>query len=381
MIETSGDSTRDGCWALVRLRIDGERIADADADGLDTDLRGLSLLEAAAVGGETLSVDALANALGPVFRAVPEAGRVAVAMSGGVDSAVALLRAGPNAVGVTLRLWTDPEGPHSERACCSPEAVLAARETCHSLGLPHITLDLREEFRRAVLIESNSGVSGVLAMIGWLASINALVLVFNLLPAFPMDGGRIVRAIAWWRTGDRASATRFAANLGRVFAYLFIGGGLLLIASGDAFGGIWLAHHGIFRRLRYANNAVMRINLLLLMAVSFLPYPTKLVADAIRDESAERTAAIFYGACLLAIALLFSALWGAVVRDRELLEPEVSDDEVNAILRAASPSIGFYAGAIALAVVAPRVAALGYLLIAFVGVLRARGDETVAEPA
>lgn len=146
-------------------------------------------------------------------------------------------------------------------------------------------------------------------------------------------------------------------------------------------GGIWLAHHGIFRRLRYANNPVLRINLLLLMAVSFLPYPTKLVADAIHDESAERTAAVFYGSCLLAIALLFSALWGAVVRDRELLKPEVSDEEVNAILRATSPSIGFYAGAIALAVVAPRVAALGYLLIALVGVLRARGDEAVAEPA
>jgi Zn-dependent protease len=98
-----------------------------------------------------------------------------------------------------------------------------------------------EEFRRAVLIESNSGVSGVLAMIGWLASINLLVLVFNLLPAFPMDGGRIVRALAWWRSGDRNSATRFAARLGRVFAYVFIGGGLLLIAAGDAFSGIWLA--------------------------------------------------------------------------------------------------------------------------------------------
>jgi tRNA-specific 2-thiouridylase len=72
-------------------------------------------------------------------------------MSGGVDSAVALLRAAPNALGVTLRLWLDPEGPDSERACCSPEAVIAARETCHRLGLPHVTLDLREEFRRAVV--------------------------------------------------------------------------------------------------------------------------------------------------------------------------------------------------------------------------------------
>src|SRR5207248_1447217 len=71
--------------------------------------------------------------------------------SGGVDSAVALLRAGPDAIGVTLRLWLDPDGPDAERACCSPEAVIAARETCHALGLPHVTLDLREEFRRAVV--------------------------------------------------------------------------------------------------------------------------------------------------------------------------------------------------------------------------------------
>jgi tRNA-specific 2-thiouridylase len=72
-------------------------------------------------------------------------------MSGGVDSAVALLRAGPNAVGVTLRLWLDPNGSDAERACCSPESVIAARVTCHRLGLPHVTLDLREEFRRAVV--------------------------------------------------------------------------------------------------------------------------------------------------------------------------------------------------------------------------------------
>src|ERR1700675_3356261 len=111
----------------------------------------MTLLEAAAVPGETLAADALANALGQVFRAAPDPGRVAVAMSGGVDSAVALLRAGPRAIGVTLRLWIDPAAPDSERACCSPEAVIAARETCHRLGIPHVTLDLREEFRRAIV--------------------------------------------------------------------------------------------------------------------------------------------------------------------------------------------------------------------------------------
>lgn len=147
MMELFGDSTRDGEWAAVHLRVDGDRIVDADVPGL----AGLTLLEAAAVGGETLATDALANALGPAFRAEPLAGRTAVAMSGGVDSAVALLRAAPNAIGVTLRLWLDPDGPDAERACCSPEAVIAARETCHRLGLPHVTLDLREEFRRAIV--------------------------------------------------------------------------------------------------------------------------------------------------------------------------------------------------------------------------------------
>ncbi|HZR94906.1 MAG TPA: tRNA 2-thiouridine(34) synthase MnmA [Gaiellaceae bacterium] len=151
MVESFGDATRDGEWAAVRIAVAGDRIVDADAEGLDRSLVGLTLLEAAAVGGDTLAVDALANALGPIFRSAPSPGRTAVAMSGGVDSAVALLRAAPNAIGVTLRLWLDPQGPDADRACCSPEAVLAARATCHRLGLPHVTLDRREQFRRAVV--------------------------------------------------------------------------------------------------------------------------------------------------------------------------------------------------------------------------------------
>ncbi|HSI97114.1 MAG TPA: tRNA 2-thiouridine(34) synthase MnmA [Gaiellaceae bacterium] len=150
-VEVVGDATRGGEWAAVRLEVDRDRIVAADGPALERPLAGLTLLEAATVGGEPLAVEALAAALGQVFVAEPQAGRIAVAMSGGVDSAVALLRAGSRAIGVTLRLWQDPAGPSAERACCSPAAVAAARATCHGLGIPHVTLDLREEFRHAVV--------------------------------------------------------------------------------------------------------------------------------------------------------------------------------------------------------------------------------------
>ena len=151
MQELFGDSTRGGEWAAVRLWLDGQRIVRADAPGLERELAGLTLLEAAAVGGETLAADALANAIGPFVAAAPDPDRVAVAMSGGVDSAVALLKSGRDPVGVTLRLWTDPRGRDAERVCCSPSAVIDARATCHARGIPHVTLDLREEFRKTVV--------------------------------------------------------------------------------------------------------------------------------------------------------------------------------------------------------------------------------------
>jgi len=100
-------------------------------------------------------------------------------------------------------------------------------------------------FREAAILETNSDVSGLMALAAWLATINLLILIFNLLPAYPMDGGRVARALAWWKSGNRNSATRFAANLGRVFGYLFIGVGLVLALSGDLFGGVWLALIGM----------------------------------------------------------------------------------------------------------------------------------------
>jgi uncharacterized membrane protein len=150
---------------------------------------------------------------------------------------------------------------------------------------------------------------------------------------------------------------------------------LAYVTSFVTIGGIWMAHYAIFERLQNANARVMRLNLLLLMAVSFLPFPTRLLAEAIRDTDAERAAVVFYGTVLLVISIIVYALWWSIASDRSLLKPEVSEREVDAITRAATPNIGFYVGVIVLALFVPRVAALGYLVIASAAVARARGDE------
>ena len=92
-----------------------------------------------------------------------------------------------------------------------------------------------------MLVEGTADTSGLLAMVAWLAWINLLVLVFNLIPAFPLDGGRIARAIAWRRTGDRNRGDALRRDPGRGFSYLFIGAGFFLVFTGDVFSGIWLA--------------------------------------------------------------------------------------------------------------------------------------------
>ncbi len=159
-----------------------------------------------------------------------------------------------NGIGITsIQLWIFGGMARMDREADSPGTELKV-----ALAGPLVTLAIiaaltvggivavgAEEFRDAAILESSAGVSGPVAMIAWLATINALVLVFNLLPAFPMDGGRVARAIAWWRTGNRTSATRIAANLGRVLAYLIMAGGLALIFLGDVFAGVWLALIGM----------------------------------------------------------------------------------------------------------------------------------------
>jgi tRNA-specific 2-thiouridylase len=180
------------CGDLIRVSLavdraspDG-RIADAgfDASGCGAAIaagsatvelvRGKDLLSAARVGAAEiarelgglsapkrhaaeLAADALHRALGWAAREhaqlSPEPARTLVAMSGGVDSAVAALltvEGGRQAVAVTLELWADPEND-GERSCCSAQAVRAAREIAHGMGLAHFSIDLREEFRAGVV--------------------------------------------------------------------------------------------------------------------------------------------------------------------------------------------------------------------------------------
>jgi Zn-dependent protease/CBS domain-containing protein len=84
------------------------------------------------------------------------------------------------------------------------------------------------------------------AMLGYLAFVNALLAAFNLLPGFPLDGGRILRSVLWQSTGNLVRATNIAASVGHVFAWLLIGWGFLSILGGNLLGGVWTGFIGWF---------------------------------------------------------------------------------------------------------------------------------------
>ena len=185
----SGAAGGAACGDLVRVavRVEGEMVVEAgfDAEGCGAAraagsavvelVEGRPFLEAARVtpddvagvlGGlippkrhaAELAADALHRALGAAAKdGIPDLNesprRTLVAMSGGVDSAAAAqlaLDAGDDVVAVTLELWSDP-ATDGERSCCSPQAVTGARALAHRMGVPHITLDLRERFRAEVV--------------------------------------------------------------------------------------------------------------------------------------------------------------------------------------------------------------------------------------
>jgi tRNA-specific 2-thiouridylase len=150
-------ATRAATAAVAEI-VDGAPVLEAAQLGIDEVDDAIGGLTPGKRHAAQLSSDALHRALASAAAssarlAGPDPERVAVAMSGGVDSAVAALLArerGAEVVGVTVKLWADPD-TDGAKACCSPEAVLGARGLAHSLGIPHFTLDLEEEFRRRVV--------------------------------------------------------------------------------------------------------------------------------------------------------------------------------------------------------------------------------------
>ena len=139
----------DGTALLDAARVDAEAIAD-EVGGLSPQGR----------HGADLAVDALHRAIGgvaasgqPIASPPAQGERVLVALSGGVDSAVAALRErdrGAEVVAVTLKLWADRR-TDATKSCCSPLTVLGARDVAHQLGIPHLTLDLETSFRETVV--------------------------------------------------------------------------------------------------------------------------------------------------------------------------------------------------------------------------------------
>lgn len=121
----------------------------------------------------------------------------------------------------------------------------AGDELRFALAGPAVTLAIAAVFWTIALALPSSSPSALNAVIEYQAFINTAILAFNLLPAFPLDGGRVARALIWGRIGDLTRATAVAATIGRGFGWGMIGLGLLATAAGGL-GGIWLALVGFF---------------------------------------------------------------------------------------------------------------------------------------
>ena len=101
--------------------------------------------------------------------------------------------------------------------------------------------------------------SPAVAMVSWLAYINFALAAFNMIPGYPLDGGRILRALVWWKTGNMERATRMATRAGQAVALIFIGVGILQFFAGAGIGGLWIAFIGWFL-LQAAGASYLQIN-------------------------------------------------------------------------------------------------------------------------
>jgi uncharacterized membrane protein len=138
---------------------------------------------------------------------------------------------------------------------------------------------------------------------------------------------------------------------------------LAYVISFASIGAVWLAHQMITQYLDRVDAWFIRLNLLLLSVVSFLPFPTRLVGEHIGDTNPERVAVTMYGFTLLSAFALVSILWRYAVHGR-LVVTDASEQDVDLLTNRLTPGMGAYVAMIALGLFFPSVAVVGYLAIA-----------------
>ena len=143
------------------------------------------------------------------------------------------------------------------------------------------------------------------------------------------------------------------------------------VASFGTIGAMWLGHNAITEYLDRADGTFVRLNLLLLLFVAFLPFPTKLFAAYIGEESQERVAVTFYGATLVLTSTLLLVLWRYAVR-RQLVRPDTADEEIDLLTQRLTPGLGAYVILIIAGLFFPIVAVIGYLAIAIYYIIPSR---------
>ena len=154
---------------------------------------------------------------------------------------VVAMRRGVRVEGITLWLFGGVSRLGSDSASPGVQALITV------VG-PVTSLLFGAVFLVAAAAAGGGANPGLLAAaLSWLGYINIILGVFNLLPAFPLDGGRILQSLIWLRTGDRLRATRIAARIGMVFAFLLIAYGLVtFLVAGSLIGGVWSVFLGWF---------------------------------------------------------------------------------------------------------------------------------------
>ena len=138
---------------------------------------------------------------------------------------------------------------------------------------------------------------------------------------------------------------------------------LAYLVSFSTVGAVWVGHTVITEFLVRATSVLIRLNLLLLMVVSFLPFPTKLLAEYVGDDRPERVAATIYGLNLLLTAVLLSVIWRYAVSEG-LIRSDIADESVKVITRRLTPGLVGYVAMIMLGIFLPVVAVVGYFIIA-----------------